>query len=148
MPDVSRSMADVLVEVLNDWKKFGKFLLLIMSLFMIVSVFAWFILLKLPSNASEIQIGTAHILFSQSTKEGHKYVVIVSPEGWQRTGIFVPAGARMSIEAGGKVQIDLTGMNEALRAARQAENRVRDARASGKLGKNVKDDAFLPEDYF
>ena len=151
MTDVSKgskSIADLILAVLDDWGKIARLLILTSSLCAVAYGLVWLILRSTPSNTSELQIGTAHILFSQSTSEGQKYLVVVPPQGWQRTGIHVPDGANLSIESDGRVEVDLRGLNEALKAEVIAEQRVRAARARGELGRNVTDDAFFPEAYF
>jgi hypothetical protein len=143
-----KSVADLLLTILGDWTMFVRLLLLIMCVGLIVGVMTWIIGLVLPSNASEVQIGAAHILFSQTTKNGEKYVAMVSPQGWERTGIEVPGSSTLKIDADGRVQIDLSGLNKALRARETAENRVMGDRNAGRILAEGNGNEFAPEDYF
>lgn len=151
-PPATKSLADVLLVVLDDYqKKFWKLLLMIASvtvcLGLIIFAFVWLGIRSLPSRASQIQLGPASILFSQSEIGMDKYVLVVPPQGWTRTGIFVPEGATLEIEAGGKVQIDLTGLNRTFEVRRNAEDKIQQYKNEGKLG-NVSDKDFAPDDYF
>ena len=152
LPPGTKSLADVLLVVLDDYqKKFWKLLLMIASVTvcfgLIIFAFVWLVIASLPSRASQLQLGPAAILFSQSELGMDKYVLVVPPQGWTRTGIFVPEGATVEIEAGGKVQVDLTGLNRALEARRKAEEKIQQYKKEGKFG-NVSDKDFAPDDYF
>lgn len=152
-PAATKSLADVLLVVLDDYqKKFWKLLLMVTSVAvcfgLIIFVFVLLVIRNLPSRASQLQLGPAAILFSQSETGMDKYVIVVPPQGWTRTEILVPAGATVEIEeAGGKVQVDLTGLNRALDARRQAEDKIWQLKNEGRLP-NVSDKDFAPEDYF
>lgn len=152
LPPATKSLADVLLVVLDDYhKKFWKLLLMIASVTvcfgLIIFVFVLLVIRNLPSRASQVQLGPASILFSQSEIGMDKFLLVVPPQGWTRTGIFVSEGATVEIDAGGKVQIDLTGLNRALEARRKAEEKIQQYKNDGKLG-NVNDKDFAPDDYF
>ena len=146
------SLADVLLAVLDDHpKKFFKLLLIIVSISLCLAgiLFALVALVIniLPSRATQIELGPASILFSQTQGGLEKYLLVVPPQGWTKTDIFVPEGAILEISAGGKVQIDLAGLNAALGERFKAERRIQDAKDHGELG-NVSDKDFDPDDYF
>jgi hypothetical protein len=65
---------------------------------------------------------------------------VVSPQGWNQTGIQVKDGDTFDILAGGRVHIDLSGLNAALEARRKAELRIRD--------NNLVKPGTAPEDYY
>ena len=148
----SKSFADVLLIVLEDYpRKFFKLLLTVASLAICLGVilfaFAWVIIRSLPSRASEIKFGPASVLFSQSESGVDRYLAVVPPQGWTRTSIFVPEGSILEIETGGKVHVDLSGLNRSLEARGRAEQRVKDE----KLGKNANVTGplnYAPEDFF
>src|SRR6185437_13811173 len=74
-----------------------------------------------PSAESAVGIGNSHILIKQDTKRGTNYVLVVSPQGWNRTSVYVARGKALRIQAGGKVNIDLAGLVRALDARSRAE---------------------------
>src|ERR1051326_201730 len=146
------SLADVLLAVLDDYPvKFLKLLFTIFSisfcLAVIVLVFVLLVLRNLPSRTTQIELGPASILFSQTQGGLEKYLLVVPPQGWTKTDIYVPEGAVLEINAGGKVQIDLAGLNAALGERYKAEKRVQDAKNRGEFG-NISDKDFDPDDYF
>jgi hypothetical protein len=138
MPDRSKGDSSVFLEILDSWPRLGKVVLLACSIAAILLLLAYFIVTHLPSNTSELQIGSSHILFQQPTKDGVHSVLMVCPQGWNRTAIHVLEGQILHIEAGGKVNIDLAGLNRAIEARRNAEERV---------AKTVGETA-TPEDYY
>ena len=148
----SKSFSDVLLIILEDYpRKFLRLLFTITSfticLGAILFVFAWLVMRNLPSRAAQFQFGPASILFSQSDSTGDKYLVVVPPQGWTRTAIFVPEGSTFEIETGGKVQIDLSGLTKALEARRNAENRVVEEKRGPHPNPTIPLD-FAQEDYF
>lgn len=148
----TKSLADVLLAVLADrpkklWKLFLLIALVAILLGGILLGLVAFVFYRLPPSASEIKLGPASVLFSQSEKGEDKYVLVVPPEGWTKTSIKVPEGASLEIEAGGRVHIDLGGLNDALRVRHEYEDRIQRYKDAGKLG-NVSDEDFAPDDYF
>jgi hypothetical protein len=152
MTPAQGSLADVLLAVLDDYpKKFLKLLLIIASISLclagIVFTFVLLVIRSLPSRATQIELGPASILFSQTQGGLEKYLLVVPPQGWTKTDIYVPEGAILEINAGGKVQIDLAGLNAALGERYKAERRIQEAKNHRELG-NVSDKDFDPDDYF
>lgn len=147
MSSDGKSLGDVLLAALHDWRTFSRLVLLVFALTAVLTLAVVLTVSNLPSSASEVQLGAAHILFSQSTKDGDKYVVIVTPQGWQRTGISVAEGSTFAIESDGRVHIDLAGLNDALKVRRAAEDRVTAARGAQSTASGT-NGGFIPDDYF
>src|ERR1039458_5200721 len=122
MPDTTKSIADLLSSLLEDWGKFGRFILLICVACILILSVAYGMFKMLPSNTNQVKFGSGSILFSQQTENGgNAYFVVISPQGWQETGIPVHQGDHIFIQAYGKVHIDLSGLNASLDARRNAE---------------------------
>ena len=141
MAEKSDGDGKMLLEILDSWPRMGKLLLLTLSIAAIFLATAYLIVSHLPANASEVQIGASHILFRQPTKDGVSSLLVVSPQGWTRTSIRVREDEYLRIQAGGRVYIDLAGLNKAL-AARE--------RIAEDVKKRVKapEGTYAPEDYF
>jgi len=144
-------MSEILALILGTWGKFFKFLLLMVLTLVITLAFVYGILRSLPHETSELKLGSgdlsASILFTRETAEGKEFLVMIPPQGWEETGIAVREGDRLTFEAGGKVNIDLAGLNRSLEARYQAEQRIiAAAKKSGKWEKEK--DTFVPELYF
>jgi hypothetical protein len=142
--DVAQSFADLLSALLDDWSKFVRFLVLLFFACMFAFGLVYGILRSLPRSTSEIKFGSNSILFSQSTKDGQEYLIVIPPQGWQETGIAVREGDHVSVEAGGRVNIDLEGLNLALEARHSADTRIIDAEKRAGRWEKEKDD-FAPE---
>jgi hypothetical protein len=146
MADERLSFAAVIASLLQDWGKFGRFILLIFTLFLIVLVFVWLALRGVPKNTTEVELGSVTLL-SQPTRNGSRYLVIVSPQGWQETAIQLKENDTLSFEAGGKVYFDLEGLVRSLDERQKAEERV--IEHEKKLGRwEAEKSHFLPEHYF
>lgn len=139
MAEKSNGNQAVLLEILDSWPRLGKLLLLSIVIAGLLWLTAYLIFKQLPSSTRELQIGPSHILFQ--SKDGGSSVVVVSPQGWNRTGIHVSEGSSLKIQAGGRVYFDLASLNRALEAREKAEEAVR---------KRVKapEGTYAPEDYF
>jgi hypothetical protein len=138
-----KSFADLLASVLDGWEKFFKFLALIFFVCLFAFGLVWGILLILPSDSQvKIGSGSTSFLISTPTKNGNKYVVVIAPQGWQSADIPIKSQEFVTIEPGGKVNIDLSGLNEGLEARRQAEKWVADHFPKSQI------DEFGPEHFF
>jgi hypothetical protein len=138
------TLAGLLLVVLDDRRKMGTLLLVFFVMALSLFLGVLFILHHLPSNASEIQFGTAHIQFSQPGKNEKKYLVAVPPAGWVRTGIRVLEGDVLAIEADGKVYVDLGTLNEKINKRVEAEDRVTKKWTEEKINS----EGLRPEDFF
>jgi len=149
MPD--KSFSDFLSDVLATWRSLGRFLLLVCALGVLALAFVFGVLRFLSTKAEEVDFKGAHIeasvLFANPTREGQVYTVMISPQGWQRTGIQVRRGDTLRFEAGGRVNVDLKGLIASLEERKRAEERIRTARNAGGW-KTIKEADFAPEHYF
>jgi hypothetical protein len=147
MPDTAQSIADLVSSLLDDWQKFCRFLLLLFVACVLLLGLAWGVLRMLPSNTGQVKLGSGSIIFSQPTQDGNEYLVVISPQGWQETGISLRKGDHVSIEAYGKVHIDLSGLNFSLTARRAADNRViQEEKDAGRW--EAEKNTFSPEDHY
>lgn len=121
MPD---TFADLLNVILSDWKKFSKFLLLLVATGGCLTGLLCLVIYFLPKHTDEVQIeGLGRVIFSQKTKQGESYVVVVHPQGWQETAIAVNEGDKISFDADGSVEIDLMGLLDSLKERKVLEAR-------------------------
>ena len=90
------------LDVLDSWPRLGRLVLLVLFFGVIIGTPAFFIARSLSSKATEVQFGSARVLLSQSTKEGQEFVLQVSAQGWENTGVPVPEGTRYEIDAWGR----------------------------------------------
>jgi hypothetical protein len=147
MPDTGTSIADVLSSLLEDWGKFARFLLLLLGAGLLAWLMIYGVLRVLPRNTGQVKLGSGSIIFSQATQDGNSYLVVVSPQGWQETGIGVREGDHLNIEANGRVHIDLSGLNASLAARRSADQRVMgEEMAAGRW--EAEKNTFAPEDHY
>ncbi len=147
MPDETKSFADVIASLLDDWRRCVRFLVLVALLCLIAWFFAWSALHSIPRGTSQISIGPGGVLVTQTTKEGTEYLVVIHPEGWQETGIQVTEGDILDFEAYGSIQVDLEGLVHSVEERLKAEKRVIDREK--KLGRWEREKGFFrPEPYF
>jgi hypothetical protein len=148
VPDATKSFADLLSSLLEDWGRFSRFLLLLFAASLLIFGLTDSVFHVLPRNTGQLKLGTGSIIFSQSTQDGNEFLVVVSPQGWQETGIAVRKGDHLTIEANGKVHIDLSGLNAALAARRSADERVEGEEQKAGRWDADKKNGFLPEDHY
>jgi hypothetical protein len=144
-----RTLGDVLDGVLSNpkrWLAFMGFLAGLAGLVMLVTiVFTRFF----GVETQEFRLGGAdtHILFSSVEKRSGKeeYVVIVNPQGWQRTDIEVRSGDHLSFNADGKICIDVSEILE--KVARRLKYEDEHARKEG-IRRDDPAEKRVPEDFF
>lgn len=151
MPNTGMSFAEFLSSLLDDWRKFARFILLLCLIGSMVFLLAFGVLHSLPGNTGQLNLGTGSIIFSLPTQEGHDYLVVVHPQGWQESGIQVKIGDQLHFEANGKVNIDLAGLNSALAARHDADQRIlaeekRSDRWEAEKNTFAQEDHYTPED--
>jgi hypothetical protein len=149
MPD--KSFADFFSDVLATWRALGKFLVLVFALGVFALGFVLGVLKSISTRAEELNLQrgdiTASVLFRKPTPEGQEYTVMIAPQGWQRTGIQVRKGDTLQFEAGGRVYVDLKGLNASLDERRKLEEKIEIKRQAGGW-KTEKDADFVPEHHF
>ena len=147
MPDSAKSIADLISSMLEDWEKFGRFLLLLLVACLLALGVSYSVLKMLPSNTGQVKLGSGSIIFSQPTQDGNEFLVVISPQGWQESGISVRKGDHVSVQAFGRVHIDLSGLNASLAARRAADQRVIEEET--KAGRwEAEKNTFAPEDHY
>lgn len=144
-----KTMADVLDDILmqpRKWFSLLLFLTIVSALIMLVM----FVFTRLfDVETSEVQVGgsNSHVVFErvESRTGNAEYLVVVSPEGWQRTGIVVQAGSEVSFSAGGRICIDLNEIWAKVQLRKQYEEAV--VREQG-IRSNDPTENRVPEDFF
>lgn len=125
MPD-NKSFADVVSEAVHG--SIYRLVGVLLGAGLIVFALIYSILHTLPSKtrAASLEAGSFKfgVILSQPVDGGSAYAVMISPQGWQRTSIYVRRGQRLSIDAGGRVYIDLMSLNAGLAERWKAEKRV------------------------
>ncbi len=149
MPEGANGGGNVVIDILDSWPRLGKLLLFTLCFAGIVLWVVYLSIKYLPATTSEMQIGigSSHILVQQSNKDGATSLVVVSPQqGWNRTSIRVRAGETLKIQAGGRVQVDLSSLSKALEARRNAEDRIRKAVKAHPGAEIATEDYFTDDD--
>ncbi len=146
-PDLGRTIADLFHEILTNPRR-GFSLLVLFAAVILLTLFATWGFIKLfDVQTSEIRLGGTdpHVLFQSIGRNGGEYLIIVSPEGWQTSGIPVRKGDRLMFTAGGKICIDLGSVSVEVGNRWRYEKEWED-----KLNIRREDptETRLPEDYF
>jgi len=148
MPDEAKTIADFLLSLLEDWRKFSRFVLLLTVAALLALGLSFCVLRMLPHNTGQVKIGSGSIIFSQPTQDGNEYLVVIPPQGWEETGITVRKGDRLTIEANGRVHIDLSELSASIAARRAADERIESEEAKAGRWEAEKRSGFLPEDHY
>lgn len=116
------SVIDLLNSLIARWSSVLRFAAILLVLFGVY----YGVIRTLPKETQEFKInGVGSIVLSQPTREGgHEYLVVIHPQGWQETAISVKQGDTLTFDAGGKIYIDLGGLNESLKLRRQLEEQL------------------------
>lgn len=112
-----KTFADVLGSLLNEPKRFYHLLAMILCLGLAFALI-YLVFLKVTKysglSPSEVQISAlGGVRFQTTTNGKNESLIIVRPQGWQRTKIYVKAGQHLSFEASGRVCIDMYGLIDA-----------------------------------
>jgi len=136
----------VILQILDSWPRLLRLLLIMVATFAMAWLAVILILRALPPETNEVQfgIGESRILLKQTTKSGESSLLVVSPQGWNRTAIQIKEGETFKIQAAGKIHIDLTGLDKAMEARWKAEDRI--TRAGGPPPGKTPEDIYAPED--
>jgi hypothetical protein len=146
---IGRTLADILDSVLDKPARAWPLLCLIVTIAGVIVVTTWALMQILQVQASDVTIGSkdSHVVFQSVHKltGNHEFVVIVSPEGWQNTGIDIHSGDKISFAAGGKICIDMNSIWEKVQLRKQYEDAI--AKAHNIL-RDTDKETRVPEDYF
>jgi hypothetical protein len=144
-----KTVADVLDNILASPGKWFALLALLAgcSLLLVLLMFALSKLFGI--EPAEIQIGASdsHVVLKHTDRRtgSEEAIVIVNPQGWQKTGIEVRPGNRLSLSANGKVCIDLNEIWEKVQLRRQYED---EWAKRYNIRRNDSSETRVPEDYF
>jgi hypothetical protein len=147
MDEPSSPSGHVILQILDSWARLLKLLLIVVAIFATAWLAVITILKTLPSETNEVQfgIGQSRILLKQSAKGTESSLLVMSPQGWNRTAIQIKDGDSFKIQAGGKIHIDLTGLQRVLELRRKAEQRIGDDIKKGTI---VLQPGETPEDHY
>jgi hypothetical protein len=145
-----KTFADVFDEILMDRRKFLSFLGLIGCLSIASLLVGWLVTTMLGIKTKDIKelnisASGAHMLLESVTNEYREYIVIVPPQGWQRSGIEVKKGDQIRFVAEGAVNIDLWGIMQKALKRHEFEDRITSAR---NLDRQSTEPNSVPEYYF
>jgi hypothetical protein len=144
-----KTMGDLLDGILIDPKRWLAVIALLVFLSLLVllvmGVFTWLF----GVETKEVQFGGAdsHVIFHRVDKQSgnQESVVVVNPEGWQKTGVQVRAGDRISFYANGKICIDL---NEIVKKSQLLETYENKWTIKEGIKRDDPSEKRVPEDYF
>jgi hypothetical protein len=144
-----RTIGDILDSVLERPRRAVALVLLLAAVLALCLGAAWVVARMFDLQASEVTVGpeNARVVFQSVQKRtgNADYVVVVSPQGWQNTGIDVSSGDKITFFAGGKICIDMDSVWEKVHLRLKYENEIAKA-------KDIRHDdpteMRVPEDYF
>lgn len=143
-----KTFADVVDSILTNRARFFSFIGVILS-FCALFLFVFWIVTKMigATNATQINLSTtgAQILFETKTENRSEYLIIVHPQGWQKTDIPVRAGDRIEFKAGGSITVDVNGIAERTKKRHEFEDKYFKEKS---LNKASEDQSMAPETYF
>src|SRR5437588_9701598 len=149
-----KTFADVFDSLLNKPKKFVYLFAMILCVGLAVTLI-YFVFLKITKysglSPSEVQFSALGGVHFQSTTNGKKeYLIIVRPQGWQRTNIYVKAHESLSFEASGRVCIDIYGLMDAANTMHglEQEKATRHSDVIVPSNPQTADVQKAPEDFF
>lgn len=145
------TMADVLHEIVTDWKKLAGFIMLWFLLLCTAGVSVRLLLWTWKSSgltATSVEISSSpKIVLEQVTERGREYFLIVQPHGWMNSGILLEAGDEVEFQAQGEVNITYNTLNDHITLRRRIELRLSAERARGDFGV-IPDSLWLPERHY
>lgn len=145
------TMADVLHEIVTDWKKLTGFVVLWFLLICTAGMSVRLLLWTWKSSglrATSVEISSSpRIVLEQVTDVGREFFLIVQPHGWMNSGIPIRAGDEVEFQAHGQVNITYNTLNDHILMRRRIELRLSEERARGDFG-SIPDSAWLPERHY
>ena len=141
-------MADFLDNLLTDPKRWLGLFMLLGSLSLMALLISWLVTRFFGVSATEIRLGpeSSRVVF-ESVEKGtanREILVLVHPQGWQKTDIDIEPGNHLLFKAEGSVNIDLAGIIDDVQLRGKFENEVA---AKYKLIRTPAEKR-VPEDFF
>ncbi len=143
-----RTWADVAGELLVRPRMWLPLLGFVALVWMAVIAGVFWVPRLFSAQATEFTLGGAgsHLIIQSVEKNGSGlYVLVVSPQGWQASGISVRKGDHLHFAAGGKVCIDVNSIIEMVAKRKKYEDEW--ARRK-QIRTNDSTETRVPEDYF
>ena len=142
-----RTVGDVLDDILVHPRKSIALVSLIFALGAIAFLVVFLLTRVLSVETSEIRLGgsDSHVVFEKISHKTGEYVVVVSPQGWQKAGIPIHQGDHVSFTGTGKICIDMQSLSDEVKLRQKYEQEVAD-----REGIKTDDDheTRVPEDFF
>jgi hypothetical protein len=151
-PPNGKTIADLIDGTLASPTRLLTVIALFSSLAGLAILVMWAVTRLFGVQTKELQLGGAgsHVVFQRTDSSGDtESLVVVNPEGWQKTTLSIMAGDRLTFSANGRVAIDmheiwnnaeLRGQFERMHAAQQG------IRANDASETRVPEDFFTPEE--
>src|ERR1700761_249003 len=144
-----KTAGDVLDGILSNPKRWLALLGLFAGMCGLVMLVLYVFMRLFGVQAKELRLGSAssHVLF-ESVEKGTgnaEYVVIVSPQGWQKTSIEVHPDERLSFQANGKICVDVHEVINNVNQRLEYENGIAEREH---IRRNDVNEKRVPEDYF
>jgi len=143
-----RTWADVVGELLVQPRMWLPLLGFLALVWVAVIAGVFWVPRLFSAQTTEFTLGGAesHLVIQSVEKNGNGlYVLVVSPQGWQPSGISVRKGDQVRFAAGGKVCIDVNSIIEMVAKRKKYEDEW--ARRK-QIRTNDRTETRVPEDYF
>ncbi len=145
-----KTMADFLDGLVTDPKRWLGLIGFLACLSVMVMLLGFAFTKLFGVSAKEVQLGQATSVIFESVERGtrnRELLVLVHPQGWQKTDIRVESGDHLSFNAEGSVNIDLAGIIANVQHRLQLEDEI--AKKNNIIRtpteKRVPEDFFSPE---
>jgi hypothetical protein len=141
------TIGDLLHEVIADQRK-GIALVFLLTVLIALTLLGTLAFTRLfDVRTSEIQLGgtDSHVVFQSTEGRTNEYLLMISPQGWQKTGIEVHSGEHLVFTAGGKISLDVHYITDISQNRVVAEN---NEELIHKIRPNDSSETRAPEDYF
>lgn len=150
-PGVSgKTIGDVLDAILMEPRRWFA-LVLLLTVLAGLSILILFLVTRIfQVQTAEIELGgkNSHVVLQRIQERTGKeeYLVNVSPEGWQSTGISVLTGDHITISAGGKIAIDMNEIWEKVQLRKKYEDEL--VNGPPFIKRDDPKENRVPEDFF
>jgi len=140
------TIGDVLKLVLSDRKTFFSFVFLLVTLLGLVLLAAWLVpgILHLSATSMTLSSKGSSVELKSSASDQDNYYFVVNPQSsWQPTHIYIKKGAKMTIAADGRVNVDFRSISDLVQARYDLENKIAETHPG--LSKDMN---HTPEEFF